>query len=248
MTQKPLSIVQFWMVIIGGCLLLICAPIAARGQGGSGTLVNNPAKPTIPAKSASSKSSKPVKKSSTVSKAPGTRRTNNAKVAAAATERTFWESIRTSSNPEDFRAYLNKYPNGEFIDLAKNKLRALEAAKANSNTVKDNSQSSENASPSWQMVGVWRAVSNEFGSSVEMTYTANADGTYQFFARNAQGATMQDYGLWQYSNGILYQKFSNGGSGKGSVEWLDRNTFVLTIIDNGTPAYSGVKRRYHRVK
>lgn len=246
MPHKPLSIVQFRMVIIGGCLLLICASIAVRGQG-SGTLVNTPAKPTTPAKSAPPKSSK-MKKSSTASKASGARRTNNAKDAAAATERTYWESIRTSSNPEDFRAYLNKYPNGEFIDLAKNKLRALEAAKANSNNVKGNSQSSENTSPSWQMVGVWRAVSTEFGDSVEMTYTANADGTYQFFARNAQGATAQDYGLWQYSNGILYQKFSNGASGKGSVEWLDRNTFVLTIIDNGTPAYNGVKRRYHRVK
>jgi hypothetical protein len=241
MMQKPLSIVQFCMVIIGGCLFLICASIAVRGQGGSGTLVNSPAKPTAPAKSAPSKSSK--KKSPTASKAQGTRRTN-----AAAIERTYWESIRNSSQPEDFRAYLNKYPNGEFIDLAKNKLRALEAAKANSNNVKGNSQSSENTSPAWQMVGVWRAVSTEFGSSMEITYTANADGTYQFFARNAQGATAQDYGLWQYSNGILYQKFSNGGSGKGSIEWIDRNTFVLTIIDNGTPAYNGVKRRYHRVK
>jgi hypothetical protein len=246
MTQNPLSIVQFRMAIIGSCLFLICASIAVRGQGGSGTLVNTPAKATTPAKSAPSKSSK--KKSPTASKAQGTRRTNNARDAAAATERTYWESIRNSSQPEDFRAYLNKYPNGEFIDLAKNKLRVLEAAKAKSNSVKDNTQSSENTSPAWQMVGVWRAVSTEFGSSMEITYTANADGTYQFFARNAQGATAQDYGLWQYSNGILYQKFSNGGTGKGSIEWLDRNTFVLTIIDNGTPAYNGVKRRYHRVK
>ena len=243
MTHKPLSNVQLCMVIIGGCLLLICASIAVRAQG-SGTLVNTPAKPTTPAKSAPSKSSK--KKSPTASKASGARRTNNAKDTAAATERTFWESIRTSSSPEDFRAYLNKYPNGEFVDLAKNKLKSLEAAKANSN--KGNSQSSESTSPAWQMVGVWRANSTEFGYSWEITYTANADGTYQYFARNPQGATAQDYGLWQYSNGILYQKFSNGASGKGSIKWLDRNTFVLTIIDNGTPAYNGVKRRYHRVK
>jgi hypothetical protein len=244
MTHRALSIVKFPMAIIGGCLLFICASIAVHAQGGSGTLVNAPAKPTTPAKSASSKSSK-TKKSPTTSKASGARRTNNAKEAAAATERTFWESIRTSSNPEDFRAYLNKYPSGEFVDLAKNKLRTLEAAQAKS---KDNSRSSENTSPSWQMVGVWRANSTEFGYSWEITYTAKADGTYQYFARNSQGGTVQDYGLWQYSDGILYQKFSNGASGKGSVEWLDRNTFLLTIIDNGTPAYNGVKRRYHRVK
>lgn len=247
MKQNSFSTVQFRMVIIGSCLLLLSASFAVGGQGGSGILVNTPAKATAPAKGVPSKNSKP-KKSPTASKAQGARRTNNSKDAAAATERTYWESIRNSSHPEDFRAYLNKYPNGEFIDLAKNKLRVLEAAQTKSNSVKDNSPSSGNTSPSWQMVGVWRSISNEFGDSVEMIYTANADGTYQYFARNAQGATAQDHGLWQYSNGILYQKFSNGGSGKGSIEWLDRNTFVLTIIDNGTPAYNGVKRRYHRVK
>jgi hypothetical protein len=40
----------------------------------------------------------------------------------------FWDSVKNSSNPEDFRAYLKKYPNGEFAELAKNRLQPLEAA------------------------------------------------------------------------------------------------------------------------
>ena len=40
----------------------------------------------------------------------------------------FWDSVKSSTNPEDFRAYLKKYPNGEFAELAKNRLQPLEAA------------------------------------------------------------------------------------------------------------------------
>ena len=40
-------------------------------------------------------------------------------------EREFWVSVRDSSRPEDIRAYLDKYPNGSFASLAKNRLDAL---------------------------------------------------------------------------------------------------------------------------
>ena len=40
-------------------------------------------------------------------------------------EREFWVSVRDSSRPEDIRAYLDKYPNGNFAPLARNKLDAL---------------------------------------------------------------------------------------------------------------------------
>jgi len=40
-------------------------------------------------------------------------------------EREFWVSVRDSSRPEDIRAYLDKYPNGSFASLAKNRLEGL---------------------------------------------------------------------------------------------------------------------------
>jgi hypothetical protein len=43
-------------------------------------------------------------------------------------ELTFWDSIKNSTNAGDFRAYLEKYPNGEFVILARNRLAPLEAA------------------------------------------------------------------------------------------------------------------------
>ena len=40
----------------------------------------------------------------------------------------FWESVRDSRDPSDFRAYLAKYPNGTFSELAKNRLTRLTEA------------------------------------------------------------------------------------------------------------------------
>jgi TPR repeat protein len=39
-------------------------------------------------------------------------------------ELTFWNSIKDSKNPDDFKAYLEKYPNGQFATLAHNKLKS----------------------------------------------------------------------------------------------------------------------------
>ena len=43
-------------------------------------------------------------------------------ISGTAIELSYWDSIKNSSNPEDFSAYLRKYPNGEFADLAKIRL------------------------------------------------------------------------------------------------------------------------------
>lgn len=38
----------------------------------------------------------------------------------------FWKGIKNSQNPADFRQYLKEYPDGEFIELAKMRIAALE--------------------------------------------------------------------------------------------------------------------------
>jgi caspase domain-containing protein len=43
----------------------------------------------------------------------------------AAFELSYWDSIKTSSNIEDFKSYLEKYPNGQFSSLAKNRIASL---------------------------------------------------------------------------------------------------------------------------
>jgi adenylate cyclase len=46
-------------------------------------------------------------------------------VDATAVELSFWESLRVSDNPDMYEAYLEKYPNGEFVPLAKVRLEEL---------------------------------------------------------------------------------------------------------------------------
>src|SRR5438552_5287709 len=72
---------------------------------------------------------------------------NVAMVDPAAIELSFWESIKNSTNPDDFKAYLDKYPDGQFAALAKSRAQptrsAAPAGDANSaemiywNTIKD---------------------------------------------------------------------------------------------------------------
>jgi carboxyl-terminal processing protease len=47
-----------------------------------------------------------------------------------AAELLFWESVKDSKSPDDFRAYLDKYPLGEYAGLANNRLKSLGAVAA----------------------------------------------------------------------------------------------------------------------
>jgi|SRR5262245_2790475 len=48
---------------------------------------------------------------------------------ASSIELKFWESIEKSNNTKDFEAYIRKYPNGHFVDLANNRIKFIEDAK-----------------------------------------------------------------------------------------------------------------------
>jgi tetratricopeptide (TPR) repeat protein len=54
---------------------------------------------------------------------------NIATVDPAAIELSYWDTIKNSNNPNDFKAYLDKYPDGQFAELAKS--RAKESKPAN---------------------------------------------------------------------------------------------------------------------
>src|SRR5204863_9525737 len=58
--------------------------------------------------------------SNSASNVPG----NIATVDPAAIELAYWDTIKSSNNPEDFKAYLAKYPDGQFAELAKSRSQA----------------------------------------------------------------------------------------------------------------------------
>lgn len=47
-----------------------------------------------------------------------------------AIELSFWDSIKGSGDPSDFKAYLDKYPSGQYAALARNKLSSLDKSVA----------------------------------------------------------------------------------------------------------------------
>jgi len=46
----------------------------------------------------------------------------------AAIELSYWDTIKNSNNPEDFKSYLEKYPDGQFASLAKSRANGLRPA------------------------------------------------------------------------------------------------------------------------
>jgi uncharacterized caspase-like protein len=51
------------------------------------------------------------------------------KISDATKETAFWEAVKDSTNSQDFRDYLEKYPSGAYASAARIKLRQLESAK-----------------------------------------------------------------------------------------------------------------------
>jgi serine/threonine-protein kinase len=97
------------------------------------------------------------------------------------------------------------------------------------------------------LIGTWRTNVVENGQNQEINVTFLSDGDAQYLFKDTRGRTATDKGTWQYSDGMLFERFSNGASGKASIRWIDDNTLELTIIDNGVPSYIGVKRLYRRI-
>ncbi len=134
----------------------------------------------------------------------------------------------------------------------------LSASSSNSNSEQSDSQSESWSSPSVSptatprtsasLVGVWRTNVTENGQATEITVTFLTEGDTRYLFKDARGRTSSDTGTWQYSEGVLFERFSNGAAGKSSIRWIDDNTVELTIIDNGVPAYAGLKRTYRRVR
>ena len=126
---------SFAMVVFG-CLAFrpVSAQVGKKGE---------PAKTTPPpaAKSntATKKSTTPARSNNSKANRRGSSsnasgNTSNSK----AVEIAYWESVKDSTNPEDFRAYLRKYPNGEFVDLARNRITSLEPDQTERPTTNNN--------------------------------------------------------------------------------------------------------------
>ena len=57
--------------------------------------------------------------------APATERSS----ADTETELLFWQSVKDSQDAADYQAYLRRYPNGRFAEIARNRLHRMQSQK-----------------------------------------------------------------------------------------------------------------------
>ena len=63
------------------------------------------------------------------------RTVSTSKLDPAAIELSYWESIKNSSDIQDFNAYLQKYPDGQFASLARNRIRSFDESSRRASAV-----------------------------------------------------------------------------------------------------------------
>ncbi|MCE2964047.1 MAG: hypothetical protein ACK5UE_09650 [Chitinophagales bacterium] len=98
----------------------------------------------------------------------------------------------------------------------------------------------------FKIVGLWETNVKEFNMQIQIKVNLESNGIATYNVLTSNGVNTFN-SSWKYSNGYLIEQFPDGGYGKGKVTWIDGNTFELTIVDNGVPAYSGIKRIYVRL-
>jgi len=60
-------------------------------------------------------------------------------------EMTYWNAIKDSRNPSDFRAYVNKFPNGLFVEIANGRVAMLEGEAREAAKVRENAATADRA-------------------------------------------------------------------------------------------------------
>jgi hypothetical protein len=96
--------------------------------------------------------------------------------------------------------------------------------------------------PSDLLVGTWRFTGVELGQPRDIVWHLRPDGTETYIINGvSQGA-----GTWQYIDAHIYERYPDGRKGKGAIQIRDRDHFEITIVDNGIPAQTGLRRLYVR--
>ncbi|MGV0028744.1 hypothetical protein [Phormidesmis priestleyi] len=97
-----------------------------------------------------------------------------------------------------------------------------------------------------KLVGTWRADFLESGQAFSTVAQLRRDGTIYGEVLSVNGVVRKLVGKWGYSNGMLFERYSDGSSAQSSVKWLTDNQVELTIVNNGTASQAGRKFMFYR--
>ena len=96
------------------------------------------------------------------------------------------------------------------------------------------------------LVGTWKATSFEHGQRVEIFLIIKPNGILYFSFKQPNGNILTKITSWKYSGNIFTEVGTDGEISKGSIEFINSNYFVLTILTNADPTSAGFKRHYYR--
>lgn len=96
--------------------------------------------------------------------------------------------------------------------------------------------------PSELLVGTWKFTGVELGQPMDILWHLRPDGTETYIVNGVP----QGPGTWRYRDGHIYERYPDGRQGEGAIQILDRDHFVVTIVDNGLPVQTGLRRLYVR--
>lgn len=128
-------------------------------------------------------------------------------VDPAAVELSFWETIKSSNNPEDFKAYLEQYPKGRFASLARLRAQSIPTTAANpphqsGPTAGTVSEGAGARPPAGDVVsGDWDASADAQGTAIPFTLKLKLEGDkVTGSSESAQGAVPLTKGMYNGSN------------------------------------------------
>ena len=147
---------------------------------------------------------------------------------SSAVELAFWDSVKSSEKIEDFQAYLKKYPNGTFTDLANNRLAALESAALEKGKVKAVDKTSLEGSK-------WKGASPGGDKIYELHFLPDRELTWTWVmgqtSQTAKG-TWKQVGNMVYIDLVYYKKWEATMTGDKMTGWWYKtwqSTWKFTI-------------------
>ena len=144
----------------------------------------------------------------------------------SAFELSYWDSIKNSADPEDFKAYLTKYPNGQFAALARNNLRRLEASPNRKDDLTSKTENATSSAPKPNNTGA----PNLSGLNI-IIYYRNSDGVSRLADANKMSDRLKARGANVYLTmgtnedrkdlkGILIYRAQDAAIARGIMEYV----------------------------
>ena len=162
-------------------------------------------------------------------------------------EREFWASIKTSDDVADFHAYLNRFSNGIYVDLARNRIKRLDEANSQNISTSNETNLEVPASKSptpdktESLLGLNRSERRKIQQGLEVAGFSPGppDG---LFGRKTRVAI----GEWQSSQGSQQTGFLDAESSKELIALVNKNS--IRTLENTMKLFSKALSSAERIE